>query len=256
MAYETVCPKGHRLQITRAHFGQSVDCPTCGEPFVVPDTSGEKPAEGSPGALGGSSAAGRSSGPGRLMPLARRAGHPMLAVGLVLVLFSRGCDVIGNRSVDRAKTKAKIAASRFDGQWEDKQARARLRIIDIEKRQEDERNKDEPDYDLISQWSKDIEAIQKEVAKFAEDQKKARELLELGKWRELNNAARDADANNKINAYWRAVFFVFATVVLALGLLAVSWTSDGAERWVCLIMLAIITFSIYIVGVAWIGLPI
>ena len=53
------------------------------------------------------------------------------------------------------------------------------------------------------------------------------------------------------------MLFVFGTIVLSFGLLIVSWTAQGAERWICLIMLAIITFSLYVGGIAWVaGLPI
>ena len=86
-------------------------------------------------------------------------------------------------------------------------------------------------------------------------EQKAQKNLEAGAWRKLGIAARDAAANNQMNAYWREIFFVFATLILAVGLLAVSWTAQGAERWVCLIMLTILTFSIYIVGMAWTGIP-
>ena len=52
-------------------------------------------------------------------------------------------------------------------------------------------------------------------------------------------------------AYWREWVFVLSAIVLTIGLLAVSAIAEGAERLVCLIMLAIITFSIFIGGVAW-----
>ena len=44
---------------------------------------------------------------------------------------------------------------------------------------------------------------------------------------------------------------IFASIVLASGLLVVGWNADGAERWISLVMLAIITFSVYIGGLAW-----
>ena len=243
MAYETVCPKGHRLQVTEAHFGEKVDCPTCGESFVVADMSDEEPSAGSYGMMR------------TLTAFSRIGGRPMLAVGLLLVLVSRGCDAIGRRSVDRIKTKAAIAEGRFNDEWEGKRAGIQLRIVGIEKWLEEERNKDDSDDEAISRRSKELTELQEKVSKSRQDQQKAQKLLELGEWRELDNAARHADANNKINAYWRVIFFVFATIILALGLLAVSWTAEGAERWVCLVMLAIITFSIYIVGTAWTGFP-
>jgi len=34
---EVFCPLGHRLQITEAQFHQTVNCPTCNTPIVVPD---------------------------------------------------------------------------------------------------------------------------------------------------------------------------------------------------------------------------
>ena len=30
-------------------------------------------------------------------------------------------------------------------------------------------------------------------------------------------------------------------------------TGEGAQKWICLIMLAIVTFSLYVGGSAWIG---
>ena len=36
MAYEATS-RGRRLQVTEAHFRQTVSCPTCNTPFVVPD---------------------------------------------------------------------------------------------------------------------------------------------------------------------------------------------------------------------------
>lgn len=255
MVYETVCPKGHALQVTEAHFGEQVNCPTCGEPFVVPDLSDEESSAGAQGAPSGFSAGSESSVMRKLTAFSHAGGRPMLAVGLLLVLISRGCDTIGSRSVDRTKTKAEIAENEFNDEWEGKRAGTRLAIVDLQKRQEAERKKEESDFESIKRQSDEITALQEKLSKSRENQQKALELFELGTWRELKIAARDADANNRINAYWRAVFFVFATIVLALGLLAVSWTAEGAERWVCLIMLAIITFSIYIVGTAWTGLP-
>ena len=58
-----------------------------------------------------------------------------------------------------------------------------------------------------------------------------------------------------MSAYWRESVFVVGTILLAFGLFIVSWSAQGAERWISLVMLAIITFSIYVVGLAWNGLP-
>jgi hypothetical protein len=80
---------------------------------------------------------------------------------------------------------------------------------------------------------------------------KERKKYERGAWRDLETNARIVKTNQQINGYWREIFFVFASIVLATGLLLVSWTAQGAERWVALMMLAVLTVSIYIGGVAW-----
>ncbi len=42
---------------------------------------------------------------------------------------------------------------------------------------------------------------------------------------------------------------------LASSLLIVSWSAAGAERLICLVMLAIMTFSVYVGGMAWVPMP-
>lgn len=67
---------------------------------------------------------------------------------------------------------------------------------------------------------------------------------------EYNRAAGYARYNNQMWGYWREFLFSFGTIVLAIGLLATGFTSEGAGRWICLIMLAILMFAYYIGGVA------
>ena len=47
--------------------------------------------------------------------------------------------------------------------------------------------------------------------------------------------------------------FVAGTMVLTAGLLIVGLTGQGARTWICLGILAIIAFSLYVGGTAWIG---
>jgi len=213
MDYEVSCPKGHKLRVTEAHFGQQVNCPTCGESFVVPDAasaSGESahapggvPAAASPSTSGARSSGGSAT----FTSVSLAVGRPMLALGLLLVLLSRGCDAIGQRGVVRAKAKLRAARSEFYYQYRDRSSA--------------ERDKEE-------------------------------ERREKGEWRRLGRASSQAAANNDMSAYWREILFVIGTIILAFGLLAVSWNARGAERWVCLIILAIQAFSIYVAGAAWV----
>ncbi len=245
MQYEADCPNGHRLRVTEAHFNQQIECPTCNTSFTVPDLSTQAPEEvpeidtGNPSRRGGFSV-----GAFNTQAFAAMAGRPMLAVGLILVLLSRGCDSIGNRGVGRAQAKAQKVQTEFQDNWEADRTELENQIKTIQ-------DKEEP----APEDSKNIADLRKQLSDLTTDQQKARQKLEQGKWRDMGIVARDAAVNNRINGYWREIFFVFATVILAVGLLAVSWVAEGTERMVCLIMLAILTFSIYIGGAAWINSP-
>jgi hypothetical protein len=72
----------------------------------------------------------------------------------------------------------------------------------------------------------------------------------------INDLRKDADAasdNCAIWGYWLEWAFVLGTLVLANGLILCSFTATGATRLMCLVMTAIITFSLYVGGVAWIA---
>ena len=112
-----VCPNGHRLQIQDAHAGRTITCPMCQSAFVATPQPGGGP-PGPPPVGGGEGAFTDMSGGAPVGPpaggkrqkmspaeLATKAnwllGKPLLFVGLVLVLFGRGCDAISMRSVGR-----------------------------------------------------------------------------------------------------------------------------------------------------------
>ena len=124
MPHEAVCPKGHRLQVTEAHFGERVNCPTCGEGFVVP-AGGSKPGSGSGSQFAGIKPSGDSqqwksslSAMSGMMTAPLVMARPLVAIGLMLVLCSRGCDEIGRRSVDRAKMKTTLVKDQFEEKWQ------------------------------------------------------------------------------------------------------------------------------------------
>ncbi|NQU25025.1 MAG: hypothetical protein HQ567_27380 [Candidatus Nealsonbacteria bacterium] len=245
MQYEADCPNGHRLRVTEAHFNQQIQCPTCNTSFTVPDLSNQAPDEAPKIDTGAAPRRGGfSMGAFDSKSLAGMVGRPMLAVGLILVLLSRGCDSIGNRGVGRAQAIASKVRTEFKDGCDSDRTKLDNQIKAIQ-------DKDEP----TSEDSKNIAKLREDLSNLTGEQQKAQQKLEEGKWRDLDIDARDAAVDNRISGYWREVFFVFSTVILAIGLLAVSWIAEGTERMVCLIMLAILTFSIYIGGIAWISTP-
>jgi hypothetical protein len=234
MPFETSCPKGHRVLVDEADVGKQLACPTCSEVFAVsgPGGGGAKPAPAPPW----TDLLDRQ----RLNHFSLLAGRPMVAIGLLLVLISRGCDGLGKRAVDRAQAKEKVAQASFNDKWDQQRTDIQRKISVLE----DKESPSPEDSQTISDLKKSLADLQK-------NQEKAKKVFDATTLRDLSIAARDAAANNAINGYWRECLFVLASLVLAIGLLAVSWTAEGAERWVCLMMLAIITFNLYVAGVGW-----
>ena len=138
---------------------------------------------------------------------------------------------------------AKAAPEQFD---EDQQFREQVVQNEIDgltardpkpdERRADERKKDE--------LRKQLRELQSTAAKDRRDK-------QAGDWHELNIAARSARRTYALNSYWHELFFLFAAGVLVLGLLIVSWGAEGAERWIGLVMLAVVLYSIFAGGVAW-----
>ncbi len=237
MPYETTCPKGHRLQVSDAHLGQRIQCPACNESFIVPD--GSKPEAA---AKAGSAGTWKPSFNvvSELNRLSLWLGRPMVAVGLILVLLSKGCDTVGKRGVDRAEAFVQKATDQFNDDWKLQQIELQNQIDDLKGRG-----------DLKGDDQKKVDDLNRRLGELTAREAKERKVKESGEWRTLDVSARAGKTSYKINGYWRELFFVFASVVLSLGLLIVSWGAEGAERWVTLMMLVIITFSLFIGGAAW-----
>ncbi len=168
----------------------------------------------------------------------------MVAIGLVLVLLSKGCDSISHRGVERAEAIAHKPIEEFEDVVKAKESAIQREIDEISPRGEAKPD-DQKKSDELKKRLTELEAS------FA----KERKAKEAGEWRDLEITARTAKTNHTINGYWRELFFVFAAIVLSLGLLVVSWGAEGAERWITLMMLAVITFSLFVGGLAWTTIP-
>ncbi len=216
MAHEVNCPNGHKLQVKPEHFGLQVRCPICQAVMVVPDLSAgapDSPSNQLPLTRG--TAQSQESTGGGMKPI----GYILLVLGLVAVLAARGMDNLAARQVARAQAKVNAAEADFNDNWE--------------KKLED--------------------AKSEERSARMEERNKERERLEKGDWRDLKVAARNVKTHNDLNGYWFEMAFVIGAVLLALGLLIVGTQGVGAERVICLVMLAIITFSLFIGGFAWLA---
>lgn len=172
-------------------------------------------------------------------------GHLILLLGLLMVVLAKGCDGIGNRYVSRLKSQFELAKNQFDDDYEEK-----LRPLAAEnKRITEELGSEAP----TREQQEKIDANKEREAEIREEQVTTRAENEQNKWNRMKIRARDAEANNNMWGFWRECLFLLGTVILIIGLLVASFFGKGADRWVCLIILAIVTFSIYVGGIAWIS---
>ena len=162
-------------------------------------------------------------------------GQPLLLVGLLLVLLSRGCDSLGDRYVTRIAAKAEVAEGQFQDDWDDQRAV-------IEKQRRALMEKEEP----TDEDEKALEPLNEELDELDKKMQAEMEELRNGRWRNLAGAARDAQANNEMWSFWREGLFWFGTFLFSMGLVIVGFTGQGAERWLCLAMLAIVVFSLFV----------
>ena len=295
MAIEILCPKGHKLQVSDAYYGKQVRCPTCNEIFVVPDVGAQEPPPQAPPPLAPPQppriASRRFRRGSRLTfeGFSQGAGRPLLLIGLVLVIFARGCDKLGTRAVSAARTRQSLAKRKFEHEWDIKRVPDEKDMLEYKHKAQDlqdrrtelEREKTklvqerfgtpaqrrgELDKKIASvdERIKGIDDDLKRNAEQAEDvvdklkdskreQTKKQDALELEEWRSLDYEADVSNAKNQIWGYWRHLLFMVGTVAVAIALIAVTSVAQGAERWACLAMLAVIVFSIYIAGTAWMG---
>ncbi|QDU98437.1 DUF4339 domain-containing protein [Lignipirellula cremea] len=173
----------------------------------------------------------------------RLAGRVLLFCGLLLVLWAKGCDSLGRRYVARVQARPVLEENEFERTYA-----VRLSALRSDRDIYLETDAGERDPKVLTRIEDDIE-------KLTEKKQEEEEQLERGEWGRLKAIAADAANNNAVSAYYREMAFLFGSMVLVCGLLGVAFTSDGAERWISYIMLAIITFSLYIGGAAFLHLP-
>jgi len=257
-----MCPSGHRLQVLPEQIGAKVRCPTCQTVFVATPKRGDTAAAESTApratadvredisrsALEGTMAGKPLSSPGadawaNLLAGRNRVlvgAQAVLGLGLLLVLSARGCDALTARNVVAQQSELKLAESRFDDTWEAKRQTLDDQLQDLMAKD-----------NLTASDRTEMENIRQKQKKLTEDMAKQRKENMRTTWHTMQINARDADADAQTADYWHQWAFVIGTILLAFGLLAVGFNGVGAERWICLVILAILMFSVYVGGTVW-----
>ena len=268
----TSCPNcNSKFEVDDAMAGHQVRCSSCQHAFTI-GASSAAPSAGrvrapNPGpsvlGLGG---AGRLE-TGKLLLLVGKFG---IFVGLIFVVFSRGCDSVGNRGVARKIAAVKEGKDKFNEKWDREAAKRGLtsttmdaeddpdRAISVGRARppssyEDMRELERKREEYRKTREEEMKNQREKRLEFEKEKDKERKELEKGEWLDLESEARGADADNTMAGYWHEWLFLIGSLGLIVGALTVAFGGTGAERIVCLIMVALVVFSIYVGGVAWAG---
>jgi hypothetical protein len=171
-------------------------------------------------------------------------GRGLIVFGVLMVLMSRGCDSLGQRKIARLKAISDSSEAQFQREWE--RAKARLEDEQLALSEKQDRSEGE---------QARMQRIPEEIATLDNTKRSEQRELRQGRWRDYQVAAETAATSNQIGSYWRRLAFLFGTMALAIGLLAVTPTTEGPERWICLVMLIVILYSVYSSGSVWDGAP-
>jgi hypothetical protein len=166
--------------------------------------------------------------------LIRLASRIALLVGIVTVVLARGCDSIGVRYIARLKAISTSAESRFQAEWEQ-----RRQALETQKNALQEQSQRSPAEQA------DLQDLSKKIAELDQQKQAEESRLRRSRWRELETNATLAGDNNVMWGFWRELLFQFGALVLASGLVAVAYSSEGPERWICLVVLAVVVYSIF-----------
>lgn len=167
--------------------------------------------------------------------LGKASGLLLVLVGFLGVIVAKGCDNIGARQVARAQARASQATADFNYEYESKKLRLETQREEINEKT------------ALSEYDNErLNDIDKDLADLEEDQRSERRRLTRTTWRDLQYSADTAQANQQMWSYWNAIGFVLGSILLTFGLIINCIAGDVALRWLCLAMLAIVAFSLFI----------
>jgi hypothetical protein len=170
----------------------------------------------------------------------RAISRVVFAIGLLMALLSRGCDTISDRNVARREALSESARKEFKNEWD----RQRLENSREQKRLQASPSRSNAD-------NKRLQDLSAAASKLETDRKRQEQALEVGKWLTNDQAAVKASADDRIWGYWRQATLLLATILLTLSLLGVAYSSDGPERWISFVLLAVIFYSLYASDSVW-----
>ncbi|MFT7640500.1 MAG: hypothetical protein ACI9G1_002243 [Pirellulaceae bacterium] len=175
-----------------------------------------------------------------LLSSVKMIAQPLLVIGLLTVVFTRGCDLVGDRYADRLQARSQLAVTEFQDDWDQRQLALDQEAASIREKE-----------NLTPNDRAQLQVITEDLAELNSSRNRAQAKLRNTTWRHMEIDARDAKLNNAMWRFWRSILFIFGTFFLTAGLLVMGLSRQAAEKWLALVMLAIILFSIYVGSGGW-----
>jgi hypothetical protein len=163
--------------------------------------------------------------------VARLGGYLLAMLGLASTLIAQGCEMVGGRRVARCQAAASAAELEFRTTWQD-----RLGPVQRELRKLGPGSESDPaDPAQRRRLSEQLSELQKRM-------QTEEAALRDTSWRDLLATAERAEVENHMWSYWRSLYFFGGMLLLASGLVAVAYATQGAERWTCLASLMVVLY--------------
>lgn len=171
----------------------------------------------------------QKSEPIDLTSYGRWGGYGIVLLSLLAMVSMRGCASVASKNETRLQAQLENVRAEFDRPLHEKTKLLTSELAAInpgDTFSEDRRN------ELVNELS--------ELTSNHADQKAAKEA---GEWGNLHSDITAAKATSATIAFYTEFGFVFGSVALLLGLFAVAVFGDPPQRWVSLIMIAILLYG-------------
>ena len=172
----------------------------------------------------------------------RKTAYMILLIGLLLIAFAYGCDMVNKKGVDKIEAAAALAQSEFESKWE-------LKEMEINEMYDYDRNPEfkveSPEYKA---WEKakntKIENKQKAVDELTKAYNAEKKEMKMELY-EMSMNAKNAKNSSKGTSYLLSWMFFLGMLALVFSVVVIAFIGDKIERIIMLILVAAIAYSFF-----------
>lgn len=160
----------------------------------------------------------------------RWAGYAIMLLSLMFMMTMRGCTSVAARNEVRVQQHLRYVQSEFD-----RAAREKIQPLAEELRTLEESS---------SASQSRISSLQEDLSLATKKSREEKQLLESGEWADLETSIVSASATRATLGFYTQMGFLVASLALLLGLFTLAIFGQTPERWLSLIMVAVLLFGL------------